>query len=276
VWWAAWRYRQIGLGVGRIRLVQFLLALAIIASIVSGALKLGRLQVMYSVTGLAVVYLLANIARRKLKAAFLVRFGAVFVALVLSLFVLFTIIRGGGDLEKHTSDLMGYTIAGYNRLAAVLQGRLHYPFGGTGVYLSAFVSFNHSLNRLIPIHDMMNWGSFDDVWRSEFGATWAAGLNGNLIWLGAFGYLFEDVGWLTPAVLLLYGLFYGAVWRLLQAGSPLGMTLYPWLAFCVLFWFGMNALLDAEIVIFFVVGMGFVMYERLLTRPASAAIGSFD
>jgi hypothetical protein len=46
--------------------------------------------------------------------------------------------------------------------------------------------------------------------------------------------------------------------------------LYPWCGFCILFWFGTNALLDTKLVVFLLVALLLSAYERLVVRTGSA------
>ena len=155
-------------------------------------------------------------------------------------------------------------------MSALLSGALRYTYGGRGLYLSGFLAFNNSLNEVIPIRNMLDWPSFDEVWRSEFPSVWRANLNGNSIWCRAFGFIYTDLGWFTPIFVFMYGLLYGLIWRLVRLGSTFGVVLYPWCAFCILFWFGFNLLLWTQLVVLLIDVFVLSVYEFfLLTTPDS-------
>jgi hypothetical protein len=175
-------------------------------------------------------------------------------------------LRGSTGPDVLIGDILGYTIAAYNRLAAVLDGRLRYPFSGRGLYISGFVAFNNTFNYIFHVNQLFSWPDFDTVWRSEFEAVSSAGLNGRLIWSGAFGYAFSDLKWAAPLLIFIYGLVTGWAWRLLKLGKTAGIVLYPWCAFCVLFWFGTNYLLDPRAVVLFLVATALGLYEMLFVR----------
>ena len=113
---------------------------------------------------------------------------------------------------------------------------------------------------------MFGWPDKDADWRSQFNAVAAAGLNGDLIWSGAFGYIFSELKWLSPLLLIIYGLLTGWAWRALKLGRTVGILLYPWCAFCVLFWFGVNYLLDTQPVILLIDAIFLSFYELLFVR----------
>jgi hypothetical protein len=153
-------------------------------------------------------------------------------------------------------------------LAAVLDGRLHYPYSGRGLYISGFVAFNKTFNNIFHVNQLFSWPDFDTAWRSEFGAVSSAGLDGRLIWSGAFGYVFSDLKWASPLLLFIYGLVTGWVWHLLKLGKTVGVVLYPWCAFCVLFWFGTNYLLDPRAIVLLLVALALGLYELLFIRAS--------
>ena len=271
-WWAMWRYHQIEFQRRWLRWTVILsIALAILLVIVSASLKLARGELIPVVAGCALLYLIQRVAARQLTARNL---GSVAVGIgvgIVTLFYLVSLARGSDDAGAFLRALLGYTASSYNRLAAIVNGRLHYPYTGTGLYVSPFVSFNTSFNNLLPISELMHWPSYLDMWDSQFAATCQAGLDGSRIWSGAFGYIFADLGWFAPVLVFAYGLIYGWVWRSLKLGRISGIILYPWCGFCVLFWFGANSLLATELVVFLLLALVLSGYERLVVSTGSGA-----
>ena len=227
--------------------------------------KVSRSELMPVFGGLAILYLLDKIRRKKLTSAGLLRYSVVFSVVVVSLFSLFSLVRGAKDVDSNLSGFVGYTVASYNRMTAVLRGSMHYPYGGSGIYLSNFLAYNRSFNAIIPLKNTMGWPEYLDLWSADFQAPQLAGLNPFLIWSGAFGSLFADFGWATPLILTFYGVIYGGLWRSIKMGTTIGLTLYPWLAFSSLFWFGSNSVFDHRFVFFFATGLLLMAYEKLLS-----------
>lgn len=113
---------------------------------------------------------------------------------------------------------------------------------------------------------MLRWPSVIDLWQSEFRAMGTAGLSENAIWSGTFGYIFADIGWFAPLFVFFEGLLCGVVWRSIKLERPFGIVLYPWFAFCILFWFGMNDMFDNRIIVYIVEIIGLSIYESLFLR----------
>jgi len=269
-WWAMWRSHQVELRSRWSRwIVNFSIAIGILLVTVSASLKLARGELMPVVAGCALLYLVQRISEGRWSARTVVKATAALTVGIVALFTLMSLARGSEDLDSFMGALLGYSVSSYNRLAALVNGRLHYPYTGSGLYLSSFVSFNTSLNSVFPISAFMHWPSYADMWDSQFAATWQAGLDGTRIWSGAFGYIFADFGWFTPVVLFFYGLLCGSIWRSIKLGELFGIILYPWCGFCILFWFGTNALLDTKLVVFLLVALVLSAYERLTVCAAS-------
>jgi hypothetical protein len=270
LWWTYWmlinsRPDQPGQFRGRRFFPWFIFAVGFLVQIALCVVKVSRSELMPLFGGLAVLYLLDKIRRKKLTTVGLLRYSVVFSVTVVSLFSLFSLVRGVNDVSSNLSGLVGYTVASYNRMTALLRGSMHYPYGGSGIYLSNFMAYNRSFNEIIPLRKTMGWPESLELWNSDFQAPQLAGLDPFLIWSGSFGSLFVDFGWTTPLILTFYGVIYGVLWRSIKAGTTIGLTLYPWLAFSSLFWFGANSVFDHRFVFFFATGLLLMAYEKLLS-----------
>jgi hypothetical protein len=265
-WWVIWRFWQLGLKGWRSQIVRFVILVTVLAVVASSVVLVSRNLIMETVAGLGILYVLHREAEGRLSVAFAFRMGSIFFVGIALLFGVFSFIRGTSSLDSQLELLLGYSSASYNRLAALGEGSLHYPFAGHGLYLSSFLSFNKTLHRLIPLDQMFHWPGFFEEWTSEFGAVERSGLNGSMVFLSAFGFIFCDLGWLSPLWLLMYGLFYGVVWRVMRRSSVLGIVLYPFFGFCVLFWFGTNLLLDSALIPILKYGIILFFYEKLLIK----------
>jgi hypothetical protein len=250
-------------------LTRVLLYLAILIVMLSASLMLNRIVLFSTVIGSVTIILLRRILAGSISAKAVLRTGLVLCALMTGFFVLYSSLRGNDTPNAVASDLVQYTISSYNRLPALLSGTLRYPYGGTGVYLISFLESNNLLNSIIPLREIFNWPNYADLFKSEFWAIWRANLNGKLIWAGAFGYVYSDLGWLSPAFLFSYGLLYGWVWRSVRLGSTFGIVLYPWFGFCILFWLGTNVLLSTMCVVLAIDAFALAAYERLLLRKVA-------
>lgn len=271
VWWAIWRKREFALSSRQKIAVNSSIAVAFVALISSSTLMVTRGELMPIFAGIAIVVLVLRIKEGRLTSRFVFSFALAFGGSILMLFVAFSLLRGLSNPTFLIPNILGYTISSYNRLAAMLAGILRYPFAGKGIYISAFLAFNRSFNHVIPLNSFLEWPDFVSVWRSEFDAVSAAGLDGRLIWSGTFGYLFADLGWFTPLILFVYGIATGWAWRLLQLGKTAGVVIYPWCAFCVLFWFGTNYLLDPKLADLLIVVVALNYYESWFSSARTEA-----
>ena len=173
---------------------------ATLAMLISSTLKLARGKLMPFLAGTAILLLLRKYMAGQLTLVSVLKYAAIFTGSIAALFVSFSMLRGMAGPDALIGDVLGYTIAAYNRLAAILDGRLRYPFSERGLYISGFVAFNNTFNNLFHVDQLLAWPDFYTVWQSEFDAVAAAGLNGQLIWSGTFGYIFSDLKWLSSAV----------------------------------------------------------------------------
>jgi hypothetical protein len=272
IWLVFWRATDLGIQGWRRRLVNVVLVVAMLSVIGSATLIVNRPLLMLVVCGLAILYVARRVARKQVSFKFIFGSAAWIATCVVLLFSAFSFLRGTDTWNSQVYTLFGYTVASYNRLAALLNGTLRYPFGGRGVYLCSFVTFSHMLNQIIPLDKIMNWPAYLEVWNSEFGAIDRAGLDGGGIWSGAFGYIFSDLGWFSVPFVFGYGMLYGVVWNWMKQGKTLGIVLYPGIGFCALFWFGSNYLFDSEMVFLLVTAIILAVYESaILKSPATSA-----
>jgi hypothetical protein len=270
LWWTYWKLINFRPNDSRpMRGPRFLFwlvfAIGLMAQVALSMLRVSRSDLMPVFGGLAILYLMHKIHRKKLRTSGLLCYLLLFPSIAMFLFIVFGLLRGVTDLTTSFGDFVGYTFASYNRLTALLHGTMHYPYGGHGAYLSMSLTTNNFLNAIFHLREAFGWPSYFEIWNSEFQAPQLAGLNSYLIWSGAFGYLFSDFGWATPLILMGYGVVYGLVWREAKSGTALGLTLYPWFAFSALSWFSSNLVFDYRFPFFVVGGLLLMAYERLLS-----------
>lgn len=237
------------------RIIKIFLFISFILITLSSIVKLARGELLPFLVGIFIIHV-SIFFKGNIKLN--IKFFAAALKLGIFIFIIFSafsILRGELDFYKIIADFIGYILASYNKLAFILNGKLVYPYGGTGVYFSSFLSFNGTLNGFFGISNYMSWPKYVDLWNSEFQAVASAGLNQYLIWPSALGYLFLDFGWGTGFVLIMYGWIYKIVWSLWLSKTSIGIILYPWFAFCLLFWFGTNYLLDTKLLVYFIVGL---------------------
>jgi hypothetical protein len=267
LWWAVWEQSRLPLSSGQRFVAKCVIGIGFVCCLVDATLKVSRVEVILPIIGGAIVYACSGAERPPRRHSIVL---GVVGAAVVGLFLAFDLLRGG-LMDGMVANLIGYTMTSYNRLSAVLDGRLRYEFGGRGTYLFPFLAFNNQLNTIIPFRMLFHWPTFNDWWQSEFTGVWDAGLNGGYIWSGTFGYIFADLGWLSPIWLFVYGLFYGCVWRSMKSGSTAGVVLYPWFGFCILFWSGNNYLVDNKLLVLVLDAAALSLYKGWLSSRSLGA-----
>jgi hypothetical protein len=271
VWWAYWRSFDLSLSKMGRRVVNLALVVAIVSVLATATLILSRDILIMALAGLAVSYLARKTVDGRASFKFFLRAVGVITFCLTLFFGAFAFLRGISSVDDQIHQILGYTGASYNRLAAVVNGDLRYPFAGRGLYLCSFVAFNHTFNRLVPLGQVMNSPDQLQDWDSQFGAVTRAGLDGSLIWSGAFGYIFSDLGWLSFPFVFGYGILSGLAWNWIKRGKVIGTIMYPCIGFCILFWVGANVLLDSQRMVVLVAAIILGVYEILFARKSERA-----
>jgi oligosaccharide repeat unit polymerase len=266
-WWALSRYSGLHLRGWRKMIVICFLVIAILSVIISSALTLIRSLLMLIVCSLAILYVLRRTVKKRVSGRFILGGGVAIVLSICLLFSAFSFLRGSNNLADQLNLIMGYTGASYNRLAGIVNGTVRYPYGGHGMYLSTVITHTHRL----PFNRALNPPDGSEVWGSEFGAVSQAGLGGDLIWSGAFGDIFTDLGWFAAPFVFAYGVLYGVVWHWMKRGNVFGLVLYPFFGFCILFWLGTNYLLDTPMEFLLLAAILLFLYELLLLKHSKHA-----
>jgi hypothetical protein len=272
VWWSVWRYHQLGIAWRGRLAVRIVHLLAVLVVLIASTLMLSKHIVTVLVTGLALGYLIRKTIGKQLNWNVVAKTTFVFVLGGAFVFFLVTSLRGALDFDTQIESFLGYTIASYNRLAALLHGTLHFEYSERGIYFSNFLSFNNSFNRIIRLREVMGYPDYFSWWMSSFASVGRAGLHAQLIFCGTFGEIFIEIGWLAPLYVFGYGLLYGLVWRWMIAGRLIGIVLYPYFAYCVLFWFSTNGLLDQDIVALIIDALALAVYEVLFVKQRKVLI----
>jgi hypothetical protein len=270
VWWSVWRYHQLKTEWRGRQLVRFVQVLAAVTLFLYTALILAKHLVTVLFAGLAICYMVRKTLAKELNWNLVGKTTLVFSLGGVLVFSLVSFLKGDSDPHGQISTFVGYTIASYNRFAALLNGRLHFEYSERGIYFSSFLSFNNLVNTFIPFRRILNLPDFYNWWWSEFTAVGKAGLNSSLIFCGTFGELFVELRWFAPLYIFFYGLLYGLVWRWMIAGRLVGIILYPYCAYCILFWFTTNGLFDQDIVALVIDGILLATYEFFITRSRRA------
>lgn len=199
------------------------------------------------------------------------------LGVIVALFLIIAYFRSGAT-HSPLAMLAGYVPASYNRLAAVLMGRLTPSISGVPYYSFRFLWYPPVVRRIIAIPHMgrdFGWpipNSMMTGWFSEFSHVASADLNPMFIWPTAFGYTFYDFGWWAPIYFIAVGYLANCLWREFIAGTAYGLILYGYLIASILLWSTDNFLALPGIWVMFGISVILAILERrLLCPPASIA-----
>ncbi|MGK2959495.1 MAG: hypothetical protein ACSLFB_14075 [Acidimicrobiales bacterium] len=261
-WWSFWRLLDKESLTGKREwTLRLVVGLAFMFAVATSVIKVARYDLMPGVIGFILIYGIYKFKNSSVPIRKYILPLAQAGALVISLFVVISWLRGASNSSDIINNILGYTVASYNRLAAALDGDLNFPFGGTGTYAFRFLDHIPLLDRWLDISEILGTPSSESVWLSEFSAVYQAGLDGRYIWASTFGYLYLDLGLFIFFYLFIVGMLMGWSWKNMLDGGSTGIVIYPWFAFSVLFWFGSNFLAYPRLITFVGAALLLSMYE---------------
>lgn len=237
-----------------------------VATLVSLAL-VDRSTLMPLVIGTAIIALHHRYEAGKLSRSVIIVIGIASLIGMGGIFALFSYLRGFNNYQLILGTMAGYSIASYNRTAAVLSGLIVSPFPGKPIHLIYYLVESIRLENIFHYRASLSWPDSNGAFLLEFSQVSASGLNPSLIWLGLFGYVFTDIGWLAPIYICVVGFITGWAWVSFRRGQTLGLILFPWLGFCILFWIGSSIVFNETFFYLCEVGCILWIYERLFFRP---------
>jgi hypothetical protein len=268
LWWSYTRYKSQTNFTTATRLfflVTFWCGFSV-ATLVSIAL-VDRSTLMPLVIGTAMIAVHHRYESGKLTRSVIVAIGVASIVGLGGLFAIFSYLRGFNNYQLMLGTMAGYSIASYNRTAAVLRGLIVSPFPGKPIHLVYYLVESVRLENVFHYRAALSWPDSYGVYLLEFSQISASGLNPSLIWLGLFGYVFTDIGWLTPIYICAVGFVTGGAWVSFRRRQVFGLILFPWLGFCILFWVGSSIVFNETFFYLCEVACILWVYERLFFRP---------
>jgi hypothetical protein len=266
LWWSAVRANQLqprGIAKQTFRILFFV---GVIVDVITCVATVDRTNLMPLIAGLSVIYLFGKTVSKNIKILRLLTLGLSSAAGVIGVFLLVSFLRGTIAIKGLMMLLLGYTIVSYNRMAALLLGVMYDSYQGRGVYLFPILRENETLNRIFHFNDRFDWPTAWGLWSSAFSSVASAGLNPGFNFYSVFGALYSDLGWLTPAYLFLMGILVGSLWWKFRAGKTFAIVLYPWCAFCILFWTGYNVMFDGRVIELVKMAVVLTVYDKFMLR----------
>jgi hypothetical protein len=266
LWWSSVRAKQLHLTGMAKNMFRILFFVGVIVDIATCVATVDRTSLMPLIAGLSVTWLFGKTVTRNIKILRLLSIGLSSTAGVIAVFLLVSFLRGTIAIKGLMMLLLGYTIVSYNRMAALLLGVMHDSYQGRGVYLFPILRENVTLNKLFHVNDYFDWPSAWGLWSAGFSAVASAGLNPGFNFYSVFGALYSDLGWLALGYLFFVGTLVGYIWWKFRAGKTFAIVLYPWCAFCILFWAGYNVMFDGRITELVKMAVALAVYDKFMLR----------
>jgi hypothetical protein len=266
LWWSSVRAKQLQLRGFAKHMFRILFFVGVIVDVTTCVATVDRTSLMPLVAGLSVTWLFGKTVTKNIKILKLLTIGLSSTAGVIAVFLSMSFLRGTIAIKGLLMLLLGYTIVSYNRMAALLLGVMYDSYQGRGVYLFPILRENETLNKLFHLNDRFDWPSAWGLWSSGFSSVASAGLNPGFNFYSVFGALYSDLGWLTLAYLFFVGLLVGYLWWKLRAGKTYAIVLYPWCAFCILFWVGYNVMFDGRVTELLKMAVALTVYDKFMLR----------
>lgn len=272
LWWSAFRARQLTFkGISKL-IFRTLFFLSVVVDLVTCVATVDRTNLITLIAGFSVIYIFGKTYSTNGRILKLVFIGLSSAVGVVAAFLFISFLRGAVALRELVMLLLGYTIVSYNRMAAVLLGILHDAYAGRGAYLFPILRENQTLNNIFHFNELFDWPSSYSLWASAFTSVGSAGLNAGFNFYSVFGALYSDLGWFTLAYLFVIGLLVGYMWIHFRAGEAFAIVLYPWCAFCILFWTGFNVMFDGRVIDLIKMAIFLGIYDKLTVRQTQDAL----
>jgi hypothetical protein len=266
LWWAYYRAIQLELKGASKGIFYLFFVAGMTVAVLTAVATVGRTLLMPLLISLFVINLYKRASGRDVRLAKITYSLIGVFALVVVLFAVFQYFRGFLAINLIIESQLGYTIASYNRLAALLGGVMHYQYGGRGVYLAPYLLSDNTISNVLGLSKLFDWPDLLQLFQSETPSVAFAGLNPSFIWSGSFGYVYSDLGWWALFYVFGTGLLAGYLWSKFRAGRAIGIVLYAWMAFWILFWEGWNTLFHGNGVIILETGILLAIFESVSIR----------
>ncbi|HEV2275808.1 MAG TPA: hypothetical protein VGR96_16675 [Acidobacteriaceae bacterium] len=266
LWWAQYRSGQISLSGTNRMIFRATFFTGAVIDLLTCVATVDRTNLMPLIAGLSIIWLFVKTRDEKVKIIKLLGAGLISGLGVVAIFLLVSMLRGDVAVRLLIMGLLGYTIVSYNRMAALLLGVMHDSYEGRGVFLFPILRENTTLNSIFHFSDRFGWPNSLSLWLSAFNSVSSAGLSQAFNYYSVPGALYSDLGWWTLAYMCGLGIISGVVWFHFKAGKTAAVILYPWCAFCILFWTGFNAMFDGRVLGILELALIMMVYDKVRVR----------
>jgi len=214
--------------------IKLLIIIGIILIIISSLLMLARFLLIPFILGLSVL-ILKNDKNFSLKKILFILSIGILIFIILAIFRSFASDKNIWNII--IEQIIGYTMASFNRLALIIRGDLIYTYANTGYYLMPFFAHIPLFHNILPnIYGVTS----SKVWLTEFINVGESGLNSAYIWATVYGYIFSVLHYFSFIYFFIVGCFIGISWNSFLEDKIFGIVTYPWIFASLILFFASN------------------------------------
>lgn len=268
VWWSMGKHMVVfdNLRSPQARLSALCIAGALLLAVLISIVKVARYEIIPLLVGSLIVYLVMKATSGKINVRRLVTLSAFAAAGMIAIFMAFSLLRGNTSEFEMQRTLYGYGPASFNHLVAVLEGRLVFPYAGTGTYSFAWLSNAPFIYKIVNFQTLLGLPDTTAVFLSEFDATQQAGLARSFNWVTAFGYYYQDWGPWTYLFMAILGALTCVFWKKAIKGETMGLVLYPFAAGSILLWFAFPVFTRPQLATYLMAIVALTVYDALFSQ----------
>ncbi len=268
VWWSMGKHMVVfeNLNSPQARLSALCIASALLLAVLISVVKVARYEIIPLLVGSLIVYLVMKATSGKINVRKLVTLSAIAAVGMIVIFMAFSLLRGNTSEFQMQRTLYGYGPASFNHLVAVLEGRLVFPYAGTGTYSFAWLSNAPFIYKIVNFQALLGLPDTTSVFLSEFDATHQAGLARSFNWVTAFGYYYQDWGLWTYLFMAILGALTCIFWKKAIKGETTGLVLYPFAAGSILLWFAFPVFTRPQLATYLMAIVALTIYDALFSK----------
>lgn len=268
IWWAMGRHLTIfdDLKTQPAKISALVIAASLFIAVLFSIIKVARYEVIPLLIGSLIVYLVVAIRRKQVNMRQLFVFAGSAAVAVLVIFMAFSMIRGHTSDYQMQKSLYGYGPTAFNHFAAVIDGRLTFPYAGTGTYTFSWLSNPPFIHKIVDFRSMFGLPDATEVFRTEFDASRNAGLARSYNWVTAVGYYYQDWGQGVYLFMAIMGALACILWKQALKGGTAGLVLYPFMASTILLWCGYAGFTKPTLMTYLMAAAGLSLYDLFFAR----------
>ena len=268
VWWSMGKHMVVfdNLRSPQARVSALAIGGSLLLAVMISVVKVARYEIIPLLVGSLIVFLVMNAGRGKVNGRKLLVVAGIAGVAVIGIFMAFSLLRGNTSEFQMQRTLYGYGPASFNHLVAVLEGRLVFPYAGTGTYSFAWLSNAPFIYKIVNFQALLGLPDTAAVFQSEFDATERSGLARSFNWVTAFGYYYQDWGQWAYLFMAILGAFTCIFWKKAIKGETMGLVLYPFAAGSILLWFAFPVFTRPQLTTYLLAIVALTVYDMLFSQ----------